>query len=140
MSRCVASRTESPSSWLKAPFILPQWMSIYQEVGVHNFKVTGRTHPTDYIKSTVQSYLNRLYEGNLLGLWAQLESIWEGQEGQEQALEALDIPVELLDKFLSFFVNRKDSCSRRSCGIGCRYCDLWFESTQSEVQRRKESK
>jgi collagenase-like PrtC family protease len=139
MSRCTASRWKRPASWLCAPFILPQWLSFYTDLGVRTFKISGRTHPTEYILSIVDAYLRREYRGNLLGLWAQLESIWNTAKGQEEAVSRLNIPVELLDscspggQFLRRF-GHGSSCQSLDCGRTCTFCDRVFDNIQAKLE------
>jgi collagenase-like PrtC family protease len=43
MGICTESRSMDPLSWIKAQFILPQWVVHYEMRGINNFKVTRKT-------------------------------------------------------------------------------------------------
>ena len=132
MGRCTKSRWNNPSSWLKARFILPQWMNIYQDLGINHFKVSGRTHPSEYIIEMAKAYLTRYYGGNLLGLWAQLETIWDGFDKQEEIIKELPINLDCstpkMNNFIRrWFANPKFRCSEMLCGVECTKCESDYE-------------
>ena len=129
--RCIATR-DDPVEWLKARFILPQWMQIYSKwLGVKHFKLTGRTHPTPYIKRMIEIYLSEDFGGNLLDLWAHLENI----ESEEEVGPKFYIPVvsnkdkeesEELQKGITWngYImppKRWNTCDR-TCDVGCNHC------------------
>jgi collagenase-like PrtC family protease len=72
---CSKIREQNPVSWLKARFILPQWMSWYKDVtSVDTFKITGRTHKAEFVKFITGAYLREKHAGNLLELWGHLQA------------------------------------------------------------------
>lgn len=105
MGRCINTRM-APIEWLRARFILPQWMSWYaKNLGITSFKVTGRTHPTDYIVWVTKQYMKMNYHDNLLQLWADVRNIKRVSKGQKQFLPPVSfihsdqIPEDLLWKY-----------------------------------------
>lgn len=93
MGRCINKRYQEPVEWIKAPFILPQWLDYYERnVNINHFKITGRTHPTPYILWTTEQYMKKFYNGNLLELWAQLENIGKNQD--DYLAPAYELPIK----------------------------------------------
>ena len=53
-----------------ANFIRPEDVHFYEEIGVRNFKITGRTKPLGWLEMVLSSYWKHSHEGNLLQLLA----------------------------------------------------------------------
>lgn len=131
--RCIKDR-DYPVEWLKARFILPQWMEDYGRLAkVRNFKLTGRTHPTSYIEKVASAYLKGEWTGNLLDLWAHLENI--EKEGNSVGPK-FHIPTESLefDKFIkngpfAFGDSLKGFYCDLACG-GCTYCARYLSKIE----------
>mgnify|MGYP003395939894 CR=1 FL=1 len=67
------------------------------------------------------------YEGNVLGLWAQLETIWEGEYYQKRIFQEKDIFIDCsspyFDSFIENWFQKPDfRCSESACGMYCNYC------------------
>lgn len=133
LTRCIRSRALKPSSWLKAKFILPQWIPEYEaRTSINNFKITGRTHNAEFIDSVARAYMYGKYEGNLLDLWGQLEATlnradWKNE--QEKAAARVNIPADKLDSIM----NRR-TCSSQSCGCLCKHCDTLYEDVVNSLK------
>lgn len=147
MALCTAARKKDPRGWLLAPFILPQWLHLYEELGIDHFKVTGRTHPSQFIERVASLYLNREVAGNLLGLWAHLETItgtdekWE--ELQSKAVGGVYIDIEGLVRtgFIDAFFMRGAGrdCDMKICGDSCKFCtNMWNQLVNQGVVRIEE--
>lgn len=76
MGRCIRLRYSNPVEWIRARFVLPQDLALYQRHGYNHFKISGRTHPTPYILRATRAYMAGFFTGNMLDLWGQLESIY----------------------------------------------------------------
>ena len=118
---CITSRIQSPASYLKARFILPQWYDLYKkETGIEHFKITGRTHTYDQIMPAVEAYTSGHFKGNLLDLWL-----------LDKDHADLDIPAEELDKkgFIEHWVdfsnkrNVSDFPCASLCEGSCDHCE-----------------
>lgn len=135
--RCIAARND-PVEWLKARFILPQWMQIYDNtLGIENFKLTGRTHPTPYIIHMLKIYLSEEFTGNLLDLWAHLENI----ESEKEVGPKFNIPVAFYGdhKGISWSqfmlpINKWSVCDQL-CGTSCNHCRDYLAKIGHEVLR-----
>ena len=130
MSICTMSRNKDKANWLKLRFIRPEDIKVYNEIGLKHFKITGRTGSTEYIIKTIASYLNESYEGNLLGLWKQLESIKPGVN--EKDVETLFIDNKKLDGFIDVWSVGRKVCDYEVCGETCNYCSKFYQGFVEE--------
>lgn len=129
-SICTKLRMKDPTAWIKAKFILPQWMRRYAlKTGISRFKITGRTHPAMFLKRILPYYYREFFSGNLLELWAHLETIEKSDfdSAQRDVLSKVNLPViiennQKWNDFLDHFIQISPSCDV-DCGINCHYCD-----------------
>jgi hypothetical protein len=120
---CITSRIQSPASYLKARFILPQWYDkYYEETGISHFKVTGRTHAQKDVLPIVESYVKGNFEGNLMDLWL-LDKDHAG----------LNIDTSLLKDFIDHWIENADFPCDKMCGVNCNICDDEFERVCPDV-------
>jgi len=120
MKLCTGSRNTDQANWLKMRFIRPEDLVCYRNIGIENFKITGRTASTGYITGVLRNYMSEDFNGNLLNLWKPLESI------KDQQLEAF-VPYEInnkdLDGFMDIWTKYNRNCDNQVCGETCHYCD-----------------
>jgi hypothetical protein len=127
MDVCRPSRERSPEAWLKAKFILPDWMKSYEtETGVKSFKITGRTHPASFIKYVGEMYIRGEAHGNLLALWGMLEATYADVKPCQDIVQKdtlghvyPNIPIEKIAK-TGYYLN--PICNSENCGDGCNHC------------------
>jgi collagenase-like PrtC family protease len=65
---CNYLRLSEPVNYIRANWIRPEDLSIYESLGYTNFKIVERNTPTALIIDRVKAYHERRYEGNLLDL------------------------------------------------------------------------
>jgi len=65
---CNSYRLTYPLEILKANFIRPEDISLYESMGVHHFKITGRSKPGSWLPEVTKAYLQRKYNGNIIRL------------------------------------------------------------------------
>ena len=65
---CNELRLKEPVNYLRANWIRPEDLSIYEEMGFHNFKIVERNTPTAILVERARAYAERRYDGNLLDL------------------------------------------------------------------------
>lgn len=65
---CNTKKLTYPLEFLKANVIRPEDMVLYEALGMHFFKITGRSKPAEWLPEVTKAYLNRKYEGNLMRL------------------------------------------------------------------------
>lgn len=131
LAKCNQIKAASPVELIKAPWIRPEDLARYEEMGFTRFKLAGREKGAAWILRAVAAYSGRRYSGNLNDLVIGLDGIDPFGE----------LPVYLdnsrLDGFLDFFA-RKDC--RLGCD-GCTHCEEWLErasSFGSNVQQYKD--
>jgi hypothetical protein len=61
---CNDLRLREPVNYLRANWIRPEDLPIYEEMGYHNFKIVERNTPTAILLERVKAYANRRYDGN----------------------------------------------------------------------------
>ncbi len=90
--RCNSIRLDDPVNFIRANWIRPEDLPIYEEMGFHNFKIVERSTPTAVLLSRVKAYAERRYDGSLLDLvqnFAYPEEAFEGEEKKRYPLRRL---------------------------------------------------
>lgn len=124
MSYCMSARSSTPEAWLRMRWIRPEDQKIYREkTGVNYFKLSGRTGTTEYLEYIMNAYMSETYDGNLLGLWKPLSSIYDGKTELKSKTD-IDIPNKKLDGFINKWMDGNGwECENHECGYSCRYCE-----------------
>lgn len=65
---CLDFRLREPVNYLRANWIRPEDLHIYEEMGFDNFKIVERNTPTPLLVERAAAYAAREYDGNLLDL------------------------------------------------------------------------
>lgn len=65
---CGLEYVRTPWKLIASVFIRPEDLEVYEEEGVHRFKISGRNHATPWLVKVAQAYAGRKYEGNLLDI------------------------------------------------------------------------
>src|SRR4030042_1547813 len=66
---CLYRKLMDPVELLKSPWIRPEDVATYEEMGYDSFKITERFKRTPLLLEHVRAYENRRYDGNLLDLF-----------------------------------------------------------------------
>ena len=67
---CNLEKIANPYQFLYANYIRPEDIDLYSDMGIHYFKITGRSKPIQWHYEVVKAYLEGKYEGNLIRLLA----------------------------------------------------------------------
>ena len=146
---CQKKELEDVSEYIKSPWVRPEDIKYYEDIGIEHFKITERDFPTSELVKRVKAYTERSYDGNLLDL-IQGHGVYEKKplnkkkknittrndlykeikrvRGLGQAREFdrhIIIDNKKLDGFIKFFVDNKCSGNCKSCG----YCKKISEKT-----------
>lgn len=118
MGMCIASRGNTEEGWLRSRYVLPQWIPYYNSIGLHHFKLTGRTGSIEYLTKLCEAYMSMHYDGNLLELWKPLQSIYSGKSESEETSKYMNIPCSKLGHpFIShWFCKEGFKCDDHLCG------------------------
>ena len=131
MNFCMAGRAVENYSWLRSRFILPQWLKYYNDIGISHFKITGRTGSTAYIKKITEAYMTESWTGNLLELWKQLQSIYDGKSNSDNDYIDNYLNSDIIHKkgFLDHWrMNPSFVCGDENCGVSCNYCKEFYDT------------
>lgn len=115
LATCTRTKALRPVEVLRAPWIRPEDLSHYEEVGVHQFKIAGREQGMGWILRAATAYAERRYAGPLNDLIAGLDTV--------EPFGRFPVTVDntRLDGFVEFF---KHKDCRRGCEA-CTHCDDW---------------
>ncbi|MFX0020771.1 MAG: U32 family peptidase [Candidatus Hermodarchaeota archaeon] len=129
---CSIIKFLSPAEILKCRWVRPEDLSVYEDIGITDFKIAGRRMTTDWIVNSVKAFSSRKYDGNLVDI---IQGFSMSHGGLEQNDPNLGISETLgkeskaklyidntkLDGFIDFF--KKQNCIAM-CN-DCNYCDEW---------------
>jgi collagenase-like PrtC family protease len=111
---CTHEKARNPALMLKSPWIRPEDLALYEELGIEEFKLAGREMDRAWVERLTQAYACRRYDGDLNDLILGFDHL------QPYGRLPLRIPNRALDGFAEFFKKKHD------CRVGCRdcrYCD-----------------
>ena len=143
---CLYRKLTDPVELLKSPWIRPEDIPHYENLGYDHFKITERFKRTPLLLEHVKAYENRRYEGNLLDLFtlprkgaftpihleyfikpehvnilkiSELEKVFD-----LEVRELIQMDNQKLNGFIEFF--KRNDCNQTTC-LECRYCEKFFE-------------
>jgi len=106
---------------LKSRFILPEWISKYEDYGTR-FKISGRTFPQEFISKTTEAYSRRTSPENLLDLFPiVVGSIINEQNGKRENRKFKMTPTQK-EEFIHWFMTFGGMC-KYSCP--CPFCEKY---------------
>lgn len=132
--RCMLYRLQNPVEFIKTPWIRPEDISIYKELGINYFKIAGREYPAKKILKQIEAYLKEDYEGNLAEI---LMGFFDTYKFKKPLQFYID--NKKLNNFLEFFLNSSEfPCSSAECN-NCLYCNRYAEkAVEIEEDIKKE--
>ncbi len=65
---CALEYLNNPIEFLKSPFIRPEDINAYEQLGLQTFKLSDRREPTPALIRLMQAYLSEEFHGNLFAL------------------------------------------------------------------------
>lgn len=134
---CTYQKFSDPQNIIKARWIRPEDIPIYEKHGIHKFKITDRIKSTDWLVKVVDAYHHQHYEGNLADIlnivpYKDKRSAKVLQKGTNFRVDRnfrnaavtllymdMYIDNQSLDGFLEPFL--KQSCQQKDCDV-CQYC------------------
>jgi len=161
---CKLRKLQDLSYYIRADWIRPEDVSIYESIGVGYFKLVSREDPADLIVDRVKIYTERKFNGNLLDLIERparydpikvhlkdhlsglnpfsvdLIKLYKSYKRFQRSRVDIWIDNRRLDGFLEYF--RTHSCRDRTCEK-CRYChqvaDEVIEADEKKVKEHADS-
>jgi collagenase-like PrtC family protease len=136
--QCGLEVARDPRKLISSIWVRPEDLALYEELGVHRFKISGRNHSTEWLARAARAYASREYHGNLLDILSFVQVRGPsralatlGERGAAPALvtpfreafAALEDVVIDNDAFPAGFLRRVGAtdCEHRSCE-DCGYC------------------
>lgn len=65
---CQKIQNEKEEEYIKSPWVRPEDIEYYENIGIEHFKLTEREFPTSELVKRVKAYTDRKYDGNLIDL------------------------------------------------------------------------
>ena len=135
---CGLEMVRDPRRLISSIWVRPEDLELYEEAGVHRFKISGRNRSTEWLARAARAYAERRYEGNLLDILSFVQvrgpsnalrlaagrpNAAEGLEPMIDAFEPLQNVVIDNTAFPAGFLRRiaATDCDHRSCAE-CGYC------------------
>jgi len=115
--KCEQIKLSDFSEIIKSPFIRPEDIKLYRDLGIQFFKVKGRATRTSSIIETAKAYAEESYDGNLLDIVPLIPSS-RGDDARIIADPPIYVDNKKLDGFLDYFQSSK---CRTHCHK-CSYC------------------
>lgn len=135
---CQLTRLKKPVEFLKGPWIRPEDLKIYNEIGIKFFKIDGRDKPESYILEVIKAYIEEKFEGNILYL---LQGFYPKDKKEFlmiKNMEKLKIGVYLennkLEGFLKGFLLNENICDK-GC-FNCNYCFSWSKNIEIDYDTK----
>ena len=147
---CTGQKLLDPVNIIKARWIRPEDLAIYEEIGISRFKIVERFKTSDAIGLAVKAYSERSFDGNLIDLLTlpnqgaflppnfdyfnkpdkiNMEKVaMVGGLMNFSFRDVVNIPNKKLDGFIKFFLNH--DCRRTSCEE-CGYCQKIFDKVST---------
>ncbi len=126
-SRCLGIHIE-PEKYLKLNWIRPEDIHYYSEIGIHYFKIQGRTNVSSGNPAKALAYyIEEKYDGNLISL---LELF---SESKPFTISGTTIDNRKLDGFFEAFVKNPTFCTK-VCKE-CSYCDKYAKASITAPDR-----
>jgi collagenase-like PrtC family protease len=126
--KCALIKSRDPAEYIRAPWIRPEDIGVYEELGIDLFKVAGRekmgdgpSSHTDWIAAAADAYAARKCD-DVAGLLVGVQPV-EPLFSEAIKMPRVEVLSRELDGFLRFF--QDDRCTL-DC-TACDYCGQWAE-------------
>jgi collagenase-like PrtC family protease len=116
LMECTRSKAHDPAQLLKAPWIRPEDLARYEELGYREFKLAGRERDPAWIERAAKAYAARRWDGELNDLVLGFDHL------EPFGRVPVRVDNRALDGFVAFFRGKHDC--RQGCR-DCHYCDDW---------------
>ncbi len=126
-SYCKLKKFSNLKEHIKSPWIRPEDIHTYNELGISLFKLDGRDSESNYMLEVIEAYLNQRFEGNFLHLLkrhypSNMEDIISEFD---ESLWQIGIDNRNLDGFIDDLVDKKKICDA-NCDLR-KHCDNYIQ-------------
>jgi len=130
--KCEQIKLRDFAEIIKSPFIRPEDIKVYQDLGIQFFKIKGRATSTSLILETAKAYAEESYDGNLLDIVPLIPSS-RGDDARIIADPPIYVDNKKLDGFLDYFQSSK---CRTNCHK-CSYCRGIAKKTVRVIDQKR---
>ena len=158
-AECMLRKLNNPIEIVKAPYIRPEDVHYYEDLGVDMLKICDRHTRTEIMEHRVKAYIKRNYNGNLLDLIGQKSERKSDEINQEEFQKLLMQSEDCAKKTIEYFEYfnfsiseliqidnkkypedflewfKKNDCIRSNCD-NCCYCKKLAEKVMN-VDKKK---
>ncbi|MEM1586905.1 MAG: U32 family peptidase [Candidatus Bathyarchaeia archaeon] len=124
LMRCTLKRLSDHGEIIKAPWIRPEDIKYYAQIGIDYIKIAGRGLQSDDLLRLTEAYLAGKYDGDIYALIdnSYMHFCWDMFDLEAEQLPLLKISIDnrSLDGWYEFFVKNDTQCII-GCG-NCNYC------------------
>jgi len=133
--RCTIDRLCDTSQIIKARWIRPEDIHVYEEIDIDFFKISGRAMSTEWILNAAAAYSSRQYQGNLYDVLNALDPTNKRASPASPGAQITTIASppkvyidnQALEGFIDFF-------KKQDCLSGCAHCDYCQKITDKAVR------
>lgn len=120
-AECSRQLLAEPWRVLVTPFIRPEDVGFYEEIGIQFFKLAGRNTKTDWILNALNAYQARSYDGNIIDI---LNRCYKLSKFRSEKAK-IDIPNKRLDALLKEVAESEDYFEI------CKRCERLYEASKN---------
>jgi collagenase-like PrtC family protease len=122
---CTWLRLKDPSQIIRSGWIRPEDLHLYEEIGIHSFKIVGRVLTTEKIAEITKAYTDRRYDGNILSLFAPFSG--EAKFTFEKFIRGLKYMLRPSNVRMSFLKKVFDLSNKKLIAVDNRSLDGFLE-------------
>ncbi|MFA5931525.1 MAG: U32 family peptidase [archaeon] len=137
--KCSIAKLTDFSQIIKSPWIRPEDVNKYSDLGIEYLKLSGRIMPTNWIKNCVKAYAKNEYKGNLWDLIDQQKMYSKDFSEFINNKKFKELNIYLDNKKLKGFLDKIIS-SKVECGQDCKTCKLCEQTAKKTIKINKAEK
>ena len=131
LRKCSEIYLSNPVQLLRSPFIRPDDVDRYREIGINVLKLSDRTETTEFLVHTARAYLDEHYAGDLFELiFRSGQKFRAGLGDQRQAFAKIPLPIMIDNRVL----NRMDFFAQATGLAEPELSDFYDLATREAVQ------
>lgn len=134
--KCSIARLTEPTQIIRAPWIRPEDLQVYNEIGIEYLKLSGRIMPTNWIQRTIKAYAKNNYPGNLYDIIDQQKMYSSDFRHFVKEKDFGPIDLQINNKELNGFLN-KIIASGVTCGQDCNTCKICETAAKNAIKTPK---
>ena len=122
---CYLEKLKNRGEFMRSPWVRPEDLGLYEDMGLHHFKIAGRGLGDAELLLRAKFYLQGTFSGNLLELlgWPHWLQFRKGGDGTRLAPLEMNLENDELAGFMDYFHRQEPACYL-GCE-GCGHCDKW---------------